>query len=222
MHESGVENALKSKTKMGIVKMERKPYSAGAVKFSFWFMEFRKTVQLLKDGKTYADIKKLNEEENIYAASTKARAQVIFSTVTARIKTLDPSFYQVFLSSDLATQKMFALVAALAHDTLFFDFVYEVVREKMILGIDELTDTDIRIFFKDKQAQSEKVAAFQDYTLQRLGSCYKTQLMEAGMLDDKRTSSTRKILKPILAGELEHWLRSHGYGIMVHALTGVR
>ena len=23
-------------------KMERKPYSAGAVKFSFWFMEFRK------------------------------------------------------------------------------------------------------------------------------------------------------------------------------------
>ena len=31
--------------------MERKPYSAGAVKFSFWFMEFRKTVQLLSEGK---------------------------------------------------------------------------------------------------------------------------------------------------------------------------
>ena len=30
--------------------MERKPYSAGAVKFSFWFMEFRKTVQLLSEG----------------------------------------------------------------------------------------------------------------------------------------------------------------------------
>lgn len=32
--------------------MERKPYSAGAVKFSFWFMEFRKTVQ-----RKIADIK---------------------------------------------------------------------------------------------------------------------------------------------------------------------
>ena len=42
--------------------MERKPYSAGAVKFSFWFMEFRKTVQLLSEGKSFADIKKLNEE----------------------------------------------------------------------------------------------------------------------------------------------------------------
>ena len=158
--------------------MNRKPYSAGAVKFSFWFIEFRKTVQLLAEGKSFSDIKLLNEQENIYSASTKARAQMIYSTVTARIKMLDPSFYPVFLSSDIATQKMFALVAALAHDTLFFDFVYEVVREKMILGVDELTDADIRVFFKNKQAQSEKVAAFQDYTLHRLGAAYKTQLYE--------------------------------------------
>lgn len=126
--------------------MERKPYSAGAVKFSFWFMEFRKTVQLLSEGKSFADIKKLNEETNIYGAPTKLRAQQIYSTVTARIKTLDESFYPIFLSSDLATQKLFVLTAALLHDTLFFDFVYEVVREKMILGSDELTDADIRIF----------------------------------------------------------------------------
>ena len=76
--------------------MQRRPYSAGAVKFSFWFVEFRKTVQLLNNGKTFDDIKRLNEEENIYAASTKARAQIIYSTVTARIKTLDASFYPVF------------------------------------------------------------------------------------------------------------------------------
>lgn len=68
--------------------MERKPYSAGAVKFSFWFMEFRKTVQLLSEGKSFADIKKLNEETNIYGAPTKLRAQQIYSTVTARIKTV--------------------------------------------------------------------------------------------------------------------------------------
>ena len=86
-------------------RMERKPYSAGAVKFSFWFMEFRKTVQLLSEGKSFADIKKLNEETNIYGAPTKLRAQQIYSTVTARIKTLDESFYPIFLSSDLATQK---------------------------------------------------------------------------------------------------------------------
>lgn len=82
--------------------MERKPYSAGAVKFSFWFMEFRKTVQLLSEGKSFADIKKLNEETNIYGAPTKLRAQQIYSTVTARIKTLP---LQMTLDSDSDTEE---------------------------------------------------------------------------------------------------------------------
>ncbi len=202
--------------------MERKPYSAGAVKFSFWFMEFRKTVQLLDEGKTFEEIKKLNEENNVYGAPTKTRAQQIYSTVTARIKSLDESFYPIFLSSDLSTQKLFALTAALVHDTLFFDFMYEVVREKIILGSNELTDADIRIFFKNKQEQSEKVASLQEYTLKRLGSCYKTQLYEAGILESNRANSTRKILKPILDPTFEHWLYDHDLEIMVKTLTGVR
>jgi hypothetical protein len=125
MPESKAADTLKQNPEMERTKMERKPYSAGAVKFSFWFMEFRKTVQLLSEGKSFADIKKLNEETNIYGAPTKLRAQQIYSTVTARIKTLDESFYPIFLSSDLATQKLFVLTAALLHDTLFLDFVYE-------------------------------------------------------------------------------------------------
>ena len=87
-------------------------------------MEFRKVVGLLADGKSLAEVKKLNQKENIFAASTVARASQIYSTVSGRIRMLDESFYQVFLASDLATQKLFALVAAMAYDTLFFDFIY--------------------------------------------------------------------------------------------------
>ena len=64
MPESKAADILKQNPEMERTKMERKPYSAGAVKFSFWFMEFRKTVQLLSEGKSFADIKKLNEEKN--------------------------------------------------------------------------------------------------------------------------------------------------------------
>lgn len=62
------------------------------------------------------------------------------------------------MDSDLATQKLFALAGAMAYDTLFFDFVYEVVREKMIIGNNEFSDSDISIFFRNKQLQDEKVA----------------------------------------------------------------
>ena len=54
--------------------MERKEYSAGAVKMSFWFIEFRKVVQLLHDGKTIEEIKTLAQNENIFAAPTALRS----------------------------------------------------------------------------------------------------------------------------------------------------
>ena len=202
--------------------MKRNKYSAGAVKFSFWFMEFRKEVQLLAQGKTFEEIKKLSEEENIFGATTPARGAMIYSTITARIKALGDSFYPLFLDSDVSTQKMFALAGTMAHDTLFFDFMYETFREKLIIGNNELSDADLRIFFKDKQAQDEKVVEFTDATVRRLQKCYKTYLFEAGLLDDKKGSAVREINKPILDPVLKHWLEDYGYGPIAKALEGVR
>ena len=161
--------------------LENKPYSAGAVKHSFWFMEFRKVVSLRWEGKSWEEIKTMNEKENIFGAPTTLRATQIFNTVSARVKSLDDSFYPVFESCDLATQKLFDLVAAMTYDVLFGELVYEVVREKMIIGSNELADSDLRIFFKDKQQQSEKAASWTEATIKRLMASYKTMLFEAGV-----------------------------------------
>jgi hypothetical protein len=164
----------------------------------------------------------LSEEENLFGALSKARAKNIYSVTVARVKALDESFIPVFLESDLATQKQFALAANLAYDTLFFDFVYEVVREKMIIGSDELEEADIRIFFKNKQEQDDRVAGYTDETIRRLIRSYKTQLFEAGLLDDNTRATTRKILKPILDASVKHWLEDFGYGPIVKAMEGIR
>lgn len=185
-------------------------------------MEFRKEVQLLAQGRTFDEIKALSIEQNIFGASTPARATIIQSTLTARIKNLDSSFYALFMESDIATQKLYALTGSFVHDTLLFDFMYEVVREKMIIGTSVLADADIRIFFKNKQAQDEVVAKWTEQTLQRLGRSYKAQLYEAGILDDKTRMTERQILKPILDPTLKHWLEDYGYGQVVKALEGVR
>ena len=42
--------------------MDRREYSAGAVKHSFWFMEFRKVVSLRSEGMSWDDIRILNEK----------------------------------------------------------------------------------------------------------------------------------------------------------------
>ncbi|MCH4217190.1 MAG: DUF1819 family protein [Megasphaera sp.] len=200
--------------------MERKKYSARAVKLSFWFMEFRKFLELLNEGKSFEEIRHINGTNNIFGAPTTGRANQIYTTISARIKSLPSSFYPLFLNSDVATQKLYVLVSIMAHDTLFFDFVYEVVREKMIIGINELSDSDINVFFKDKQMQDENVAKWTDMTLTRLGRCYKTMLFEAGIIGKEK--NIRVIHPPILDIVFENWLQDNGFGLMIKALTGVR
>ena len=200
--------------------MERREYSAGAVKLSFWFPEFRKAVQLLAAGSSFDEIRRESQEENIFGAPTQRREDQVCRTVLTRVQSLDSSFYPVFLSGDLATQKLFALAAVMACDTLFFDFVYEVIREKLIIGSNELEPKDVRIFFRDKQAQDARLAQWTDYTCQRLGTCYRTMLYEAGLTD--KSKETRKIFKPIPETELRQWLEAHDMGLIVKAWTGVK
>ena len=200
--------------------IKRKEYSAGTVKLSFWFAEFRKVIELLNGGKTLPEIKQMNIQENIFSAPTQVRANQIFNTISTRINSLNPSFYTVFEKSDIYNQKLIALIAVMEVDSLFFDFVYEVYRENLLLGANELSDSDIGIFFKHKQLQSEKVAKWKDYTLKRLGACYKTMLTEAGLLD--RVAGSRNIVKPIIDKAVEECMQTNGMEIMLRALTGVR
>ena len=201
-------------------EMNRKEYSAGAVKHSFWFMEFRKVVSLRLEGKTWEEIKRLNEEENIFGAPTTLRATQIFNTVSARVKSMDDSFYPVFEACDLASQKLFALVAAMTYDVLFGELVYELIREKMIIGSNELADSDLRIFFKDKQQQSDKAAKWTEATIKKLMVSYKSMLYEAGVTN--KAKNVREIYKPLPDPAMERWMKDHGMNYQLKAITGVR
>ena len=200
--------------------MARNEYSASAVKHQFWFNEFRQTVKLLNDGRSFEEIRNLVMDDNLYSASSAARAKQIFATVSARINELDSSFYRVFSYADLQTQKMFALISAMAYDTLLFEIVYELIRDKMILGSNEITEKEFVRFIEDKQRQDSRAATWTEETCKRLAGTYKSILFEAGVLDSNK--GDRKILKPIIDIELSDWLSNHGMEIYIKALTGVR
>ena len=200
--------------------MNRKEYSAGAVKHAFWFMEFRKVVSLRLAGKSWEEIKQLSENENIFGAPTRLRATQIFNTVSARVKSLDDSFYPIFEACDMASQKLFALVAAMICDVLLGELVYELVREKMIIGSNELADSDLRIFFKGKQQQSEKVAKWTEATIKKLMVSYKSMLYEAGVTN--KAKKVREIYKPLPDPAMERWLKEQGMNYQLKAIMGVR
>ena len=198
--------------------MQRHPYSAGAVKVAFWFQEFRTLVELLSEGKSFEDIKELNEQENIFGASTVTRKKQIFNTVSARVRCMDESFVSIFMRCNVTAQKQLALAAVMAQDTLFFEFVYEVIHEKLVLCNYELTDADMDKFFKHKQLQDERVSEWTEATLMRLGRTYKAILTEMGMLEKKRTSP-RQIYAPMLDFSVEKWLQENDLTEVVRSLS---
>lgn len=140
----------------------------------------QKAAILRDQGVTWEGLRTRSREENLFSAASPARAEMTCNTVEARMQTLPDSFLPMFVFGDPATQKLFCLLGCMGNDTLFFDFCYEVIREKVQLGVNAFSDADIRLFFKDKQSQDEKVAEWTDYTLKRLGSYYKICCMKPG------------------------------------------
>jgi len=111
------------------------------------------------------------------------------------------------------------LIAILRSDRLFFEFMFEVYREKNILGIPVIEDADVNIFFKNKEIQSEDIAAWTDGTKRRLRSIYFNYLTDANLLTAVEKKKT--ITPPILDIALERYLEACGDGAMVKAITGV-
>lgn len=194
-------------------------YSAGLMSQSFWSIELKKVIKLISDGKSEDEIKKMCIEENLFGAAKEYRAKRMYGYIWNRVKKLDKTLMELFINSDLATQKIINLVAIIRSDRLFFEFVFEVYREKNIIGTQVIEDADANIFFKNKEIQSEDIATWKDTTKRKLRQVYFNYLIDANLLtvvDKKKT-----ITPPILDIALERYLEACGDSAIIKAITGV-
>ena len=200
----------------GVLKM--KAYSAGLMSQSFWFIEFKKIVKLVSDGKSQNDIKAACVEENLLGAVNPYRAKRVAGYLTNRVSVLDAREIQMFIESDLATQKLLNLIAVLRTDRLLFEFLFEVYSEKILLGIPVIEDSDTNVFFKNKGAQSNSVEGWKESTKSHLRQCYFNYMADANLL--VQDGKTRRITPPVLDIALERHLEAKGEGAMIKAITG--
>lgn len=199
--------------------MINETYSAGLISQSFWFIEMKKIIKLIADGKTEDEIKKICIEENLFGAAKEYRAKRIYGYIWKRVKQLDKEMIDLFINSDLATQKLINLVAILKNDRLFFEFLFEIYREKSILGIPAIEDSDVNIFFKDKEIQSEDIRSWTEATKKKLRQTYLNFMVDANLLTVVGKEKT--ITPPILDIALERYLEATGNGSIIKAITGV-
>ena len=194
-------------------------YTAGIMSHSSWFIEFKKIVKLRQDGLDYEEIKKKCVEENLFGAINERSIRRTTSQLLKRLKSMDDRLVTLFCESDLATQKLINLITVLRNDRLFFEFVYEVYREKVLIGTGYLEEIDLNVFFSQKEIQSEDVAGWTDTTKKKLKCAYVNFMADANLLVVE--GKEKKITPPLLDYALEKYLIYNGEVLMVKALTGV-
>lgn len=183
-------------------------YSAGAVSKGFWFPEFKKYNQQLSQGLTDKEIKAKQQEENFLMAPSEAYGKKMINEVSKRTQALPEMIRTMFLNLSLSDQKLLNVLGLMMTDRLFFEYMYEVYREKIITGKFEFENSDTRIFLENKSEQSEKVLNFKSYTKKRLAGAYRTYLKDANLLKEENGSSL--IQKPILDINLEKKMKNQG------------
>lgn len=198
--------------------MGKREYSAGIVSKGFWFLEFKKYLELLKNENNENDIRKIQDEENIFSAPSKDYGKRIISEINKRIKILPEGIKELFFKSDTGTQKIINLLSIMGTDKLFFEYVYNSYRNELLLGTKEYNPGIVMKFLKEKAEQNEEVAKFSEKTLKRMQGTYGNYLKEAGLLEEKN----KEILygKVYLDYELEKLLRENNMEIYIKTLKG--
>ena len=198
--------------------MGKREYSAGIVSKGFWFLEFKKYLELLKNGNNENDIRKMQDEENIFSAPSKDYGKRIISEINKRIKILPKEIKELFFESDTGTQKVINLLSIMGTDKLFFEYVYNSYRNELLLGTKEYNPGIVMKFLKEKAEQNEEVAKFSEKTLKRMQGTYGNYLKEAGLLEEKN----KEVLygKVYLDYELEKLLRENNMEIYIKTLKG--
>lgn len=199
--------------------MEKHPYNAHLTKGLFWYAEERKVLELMMSGQTLGEIRAENEKENLFGVASPTRAHLVFRRVAERIEAMGDDFPSFFMSMDRDTQKLLVLASIMAVDTLFFEFVFEIYRNKLILGIDELENRDFLSFFNDRQMTDQEVSTWKPETFRRLGIVYRNLLRNAGLLENVNRQKWR-IMRSFPDMRMEEFLKKLDMEPVWKALMG--
>lgn len=185
----------------------------------YLYKETKKAASLINKGLDVNDIKEKSLEDNIFQLESESRKKEVASIVTARLKDLDKQIIYNIENSNIETSKVLVLYAILKTDRLFFEFINEVYKEKILLKDLFIKDKDFNVFFQNKREQSEKVASWSEYTFKKIKQVYIRILFESGLIVNQK--GDREIKVPIIEGEVKDYLYSIGDSIYLNAILGI-
>ena len=193
-------------------------YSAGMMSVPFLFVETQTTARLFAEGLPSADAKQQVLNDNLYQMQSQYRAERYFNAIRRRLNALPKGLVVEIAQGDMSQAKLLALISVMKTDLLFFEFVYEVFRPLINIGHPLLETKDMNLFFDQKAARSDVIAAWSESTIRHLKSSYAKALTDAGLLD--KSTEPRQIVRAYFNTSVIEQLQKAGLGSYLACIMG--
>lgn len=185
----------------------------------YLYKETKKAASLINKGFRLDCIKKKSIEDNIFQLETETRKKEIASIIISRLSIVNEYIIDKIENSNIETSKVLVLYTIIKTDRLFFEFLNEVYREKILLKDMYIRDKDFGVFFQNKREQSKKVASWSEYTVKKLKQVYIRILFESGLITNQK--GDREIKIPIIEESIKDYLYSIGEKIYINVILGI-
>ncbi|WP_400244952.1 DUF1819 family protein [Niallia sp. JL1B1071] len=190
-------------------------YSSSLNGASFLLFELKQVLKLKQLGLTNQEIRQKVKEDNLFQFNNQGRINRALPSVMKRAEAIDETLASLILEDSIETGKPLNLYAIMKTDLLFFEFMDEVIGEKLHTNDYLIEKKDINLFFISKAEQSEKVASWSDSNIERLKGAYMLVLFESGIL---RTRKGKELNRLVIDERIKNHLRYIGDARFIRAM----
>lgn len=174
--------------------MDNRVYSGKLTGESFLLYEFKIVAKLRKDGYSDKEIRKIVLEENLFQYKFTSSISRRLTPLLQRINLLDENLINRLIEDPLGDGIVINLYSIMKNDRLFFEFMNEVMKEKLKNNNEVLEKKDMNIFFETKMEQNEDIAGWSEATINKIKQVIRKILIEAKIVEDIKTGRIRKVI----------------------------
>lgn len=169
-------------------------YSSSLNGASYLLFELKQVVKLQEQGFSQKEIRRKVIDENVFQFDNKGRITRTLPSVLRRAKVIDSKLASFMINGSLEMSKIINLYAIMKTDLLFYEFMHEIISEKLQSNDYLIEKKDINLFFERKSEQSEKVASWSATNTEKLKRAYMHVLFESGFLKERRSKELNHLI----------------------------
>lgn len=169
-------------------------YSSALTGAGFMLYELKQIAKLKEAGFSDKDIRYKVLGENIFQYDKLSSVKRALPYILKRVDVLDETLRKLLIEESFEVGKVINLYAIMKVDRLFYEFMQEVVAEKLKKDNYYIDKMDVNLFFATKIEQSTTISNWSDSTIAKLKQVFKKILLEVGILESLKTGELNRLI----------------------------